>query len=173
MKKRAVAELTVMTSMRARVSMVRGCMLLAGHHPPHWCRCHHLTCDMSCVGPGPGTQGEHCCCLSIHCTSIMCHCVPDAAVLCHLTMHAGAKHLFIFNDFYKSKLPKTEGLKTIFHKIDCAQKKTPINRYFEFLIGRLDIVVRGFWNKLRNAGLFTVYRLWICVINAIFQAGEV
>ena len=122
--------------------MVRGCMLLAGHHPPHWCRCHHASCDMSCVGPGPGTQGERCCCLSIHCTSIMCHCVPDAAVLCHLTMHAGAKHLFIFNDFYKSKLPKTEGLKTIFHKIDCAQKKTPINRYFEFLIGRLDIVVR-------------------------------
>ena len=54
MKKRAVAELTVMTSMRARVSMVRGCMLLAGHHPPHWCRCHHASCDMSGVGPGPG-----------------------------------------------------------------------------------------------------------------------
>ena len=97
MKKRAVAELTVMTSMRARVSMVRGCMLLAGHHPPHWCRCHHLTCDMSCVGPGPGTQGERCCCLSIHCTSIMCHCARlCSAVLCHLTMQGGKHHSKIF-----------------------------------------------------------------------------
>ena len=110
MKKRAVAELTVMTSMRARVSMVRGCMLLAGHHPPHWCRCHHLTCDMSCVGPGPGTQGERCCCLSIHCTSIMCHCVRLCSALS--SHHAGGKHINSSYDFYKSKLPKTKGLKT-------------------------------------------------------------
>ena len=124
-------------------------------------------------GTGPGALKGNTVAVCPYTAPVSCATVPDAAVLCHLTMHAGAKHLFIFNDFYKSKLPKTEGLKTIFHKIDCAQKKTPINRYFEFLIGRLDIVVRGFWNKLRNAGLFTVYRLWICVINAIFQAGEV
>ena len=109
MKKRAVAELTVMTSMRARVSMVRGCMLLAGHHPPHWCRCHHLTCDMSCVDRARALKGNAVA-VCPYIAPVSCATVPDSAVHCHLTMQGA--NINSSYDFYKSKLPKTKGLKT-------------------------------------------------------------